>query len=123
MTRADLFDFTDVPSINTEAFVVRVPAGVTTLDALFESLYERAHLPVYFGFNWDAFSDCLRDLHWIDSHDIVLLHVDIPKLPQQELRTYVDVLAECAESWIASKEHSLKVVFPRAARLELTNHK
>jgi hypothetical protein len=41
------------------------------------------------------------------------------KLSRQDLRTYVDVLAECVASWAPGDEHSLKVVFPSAARLQV----
>jgi Barstar (barnase inhibitor) len=121
MNRADSFDFTDTPSLSAEAFVVLVPAGLTTSEALLQTLYEHARLPGYFGFNWDALSDCLRDLHWIECHAVVLLHADVPKLPLQDLRTYVDVLAECVASWVPGEEHSLKVVFPSAAWLQVAS--
>jgi RNAse (barnase) inhibitor barstar len=102
---------------------VRVPAGLTSAEALLQTLYEQARLPGYFGFNWDALSDCLRDLHCVACHEVVLLHADVPKLSRQDLRTYVDVLArvlaECVASWAPGDEHSLKVVFPSAARLQV----
>jgi len=119
MNRADSFDFTDTPSHDAEAFVVRVPAGLTSAEALLQTLYEQACLPGYFGFNWDALSDCLRDLHWVACHEVVLLHADVPKLLRQDLRTYFDVLAECVASWAPGDEHSLKVVFPSAARIQV----
>ncbi len=109
MNRADSFDFTDTPSHDAEAFVVRVPAGLTSVEVLLQTLYEQARLPGYFGVNWDALSDCLRDLHWVACHEVVLLHADLPKLSRQDLRTYLDVPAECAASWTPGDEHSLKV--------------
>lgn len=121
MHRPDSFDFTDTPSHDAEAFVVRVPAGLTSGEALLQTLYEQARLPGYFGFNWDALSDCLRDLHWVACHEVVLLHADVPKLSRQDLRTYFDVLAECVASWAPGDEHSLRVVFPSAVRLQVAS--
>ncbi|MFD9036316.1 barstar family protein [Streptomyces sp. NPDC059567] len=33
--------------------------------AVFQEFYEGLRLPDYFGWNWDALSDCLRDLTWL----------------------------------------------------------
>jgi len=119
MNPADSFDFTDTPSLSAEAFVARIPAGLTNAEALLQSVYEQARLPGYFGLNWDALSDCLRDLHWVEYQEVILLHSDLPGLPPHDLRTYLEVLAECVASWAPGEEHSLKVIFPSAARLQL----
>jgi hypothetical protein len=121
MSRADSFDFTDAPSFSTDCFVARIPAGLTSTEALLQAIYERAHLPGYFGFNWNALSDCLRDLHWVQCYEVVLLHSDLPTLPFHDLRAYLDVLAECVASWTPGEDHSLKVVFPIALRTEVAN--
>lgn len=121
MGRATTFDFSDMPSLSSEAFVVRIPAGLTTSQGLLQAFYKEARLPGYFGFNWDALSDCLRDLHWVDCHEVVLLHADLPKLPLHERRTYLDVLAECVASWSPSDDHLLTVVFPSAVRNQVMN--
>lgn len=113
--RADPFDFTDTPSHDAEAVVARVPAGLTSVEALLKTLHEETRLPEYFGFNWDALSDCLRDLHWVACREVVLLHADVPKLARQDLQTYLDVLAESVASWAPCDDHALKVVFPSAA--------
>jgi hypothetical protein len=121
MNRANFLDFTDIPSFDVDAFVVQIPPGVMSADALLQILYQRARLPGYFGFNWDAPSDCLRDLHWVACRQVVLLHADVPHLSREDLRTYFDVLAECVASWAPGDAHSLKVVFPSAARLEVAD--
>ncbi len=115
MSKVAFFDFSNSPSFGVNAFVVKIPVGLASSEALLHALYEKARLPNYFGFNWDALSDCLRDLHWIEKHDIVLLHADLPALPSADLRTYLDVLAECVASWRPGEEHSLRVVFPTNA--------
>ena len=119
MNRASSFHFTDTPRISAKAFVARIPAGLASVEALLHALYEQARLPGYFGFNWNALSDCLRDLHWIDCHEVVLVHSDVPKLAPEDLRNYIEVLAECVASWRPGEEHSLEVVFPSAARILL----
>ncbi|MBZ0119447.1 MAG: barstar family protein [Sandaracinaceae bacterium] len=119
MNRADSFDFTDTPSLGADAFIVRIPPGLSSAETLLQALYDQAGLPGYFGFNWQALSDCLRDLHWVDCRQVVLLHTDLPALPLQDLMSYLDVLAECVASWVPGEEHSLTVIFPSAARLQV----
>lgn len=111
--------FVDAYSPSQDARVVQVPPGISTPEALLECLRQRAGFPSYFGANWNALSDCLRDLHWVDSHELVLQHGDLPSLPSNDKRTYLEVLAECVESWQVGEEHKLTVVFPTAARDEI----
>ncbi len=119
MNRADKFIFTDAPRLAPGAFVVRIPGGLTSAAALLQAIYEAARLPGYFGFNWNALSDCLRDLNWVESHDVVVLHSDVPSLTIEDLRNYIEVLAECAESWQPDEQHSLSVIFPSRARTQV----
>ncbi|WP_229890739.1 barstar family protein [Streptomyces mashuensis] len=35
-----------------------------TSDGVFEEFWEGFRFPDYFGWNWNALLDCLRDLHW-----------------------------------------------------------
>jgi RNAse (barnase) inhibitor barstar len=98
------------------SFVAEVPTGISSVDALLTALYETLQFPGYFGFNWDALSDCLRDLHWIPAREVVMLHRDLPSISESDLRTYLEILAESVQSWRPDEEHSLRVVFPELAR-------
>ena len=106
------FDYTPAP----DDFVAQVPAGLADARALLAALSVALRLPGYFGFNWNALSDCLRDLSWIREQRVVLCHVDLPPLPEAELQLYLDVLAEAVRSWQPGEPHSLQVIFPGAAR-------
>jgi RNAse (barnase) inhibitor barstar len=37
---------------------------------------ERFKLPSYFGFNWDAFNDCITDLSWMNSNGTLIVFND-----------------------------------------------
>jgi Barstar (barnase inhibitor) len=113
------FLFSDTPSFPAGSFVVEVPAGVVSTDVLLDALYERARFPGYFGFNWNALSDCLRDLHWVESRELVLWHRDLPRLPRDDTRTYLDVLRECVQSWKPEEAHQLMVSFPPACKADV----
>ncbi|WP_037863666.1 barstar family protein [Streptomyces sp. NRRL S-237] len=42
-------------------------------DAVFMQFYDGLRLPDYFGWNWNALFDCLRDLHWLPAEHYVLI--------------------------------------------------
>ncbi|MFB7982793.1 barstar family protein [Streptomyces vinaceus] len=41
--------------------------------ATFQHFYEFLKFPEYFGWNWNAFYDCMRDLRWLSSDYHVLI--------------------------------------------------
>lgn len=105
--------FEKLPSFGDEQdFVAHIPASISGSKAIFDALYEQLRLPNYFGFNWNALSDCLRDLSWIDQHRVVLVHYDLPNLGRADTFTYLDVLRECINSWKPGESHQLIVLFP-----------
>jgi RNAse (barnase) inhibitor barstar len=69
--------------------------------------------PEYFGLNWDALYDCLRDFHWLSQHRIIIVHDDIPHLDDQALNIYISVLYDAINDWKEGEEHELDVVFPK----------
>ncbi|WP_416383711.1 barstar family protein [Pseudomonas guariconensis] len=68
------FKFVDIPPSYdaAEVFYVRIDPSIGVAEELIRALYYLLWLPGYFGFNWDALYDCLRDLSWIPCHKIVL---------------------------------------------------
>jgi hypothetical protein len=123
MKAFEYFVFSDAPVLDAEAFVVRIPEGVKSVDELFDVLYTEAQLPDYFGFNWNALSDCLRDLHWVKASKVIILHGDLMELPEMQLDIYVTLLSDCITSWAPNDEHSLTVIFPSAVRNEFAKMK
>ncbi|MEV4194479.1 barstar family protein [Streptomyces toxytricini] len=47
-------------------------------DAVFQQFYDALRLPDYFGWNWHALSDSLRDLTWLatDHHVLIIEAAD-----------------------------------------------
>ncbi|MEU1482820.1 barstar family protein [Streptomyces sp. NPDC005752] len=47
-------------------------------DAVFQQFYDGLRLPDYFGWNWNALSDCLGDLKWLsaDHHVLIIAAAD-----------------------------------------------
>jgi hypothetical protein len=81
---------------------------------LFQVLSKALRLPWYFGRNWDALEDLLRNLEWFPPGRVVLVHEALPELPPDQLEIYVDVLANCVDFWKAHEGHELVVVFSEA---------
>ncbi len=73
----------------------------------------------YFGFNWNVFWDCIRDLSWINEKQIIIIYDDIPKLEKEILKIYLQLLIEATFDLENSTEHSLQIVFPEKCREKL----
>jgi hypothetical protein len=107
------------PAPGDDDYVVEIPAGLSATAELLQALYERLKLPVYFGFNWNALLDCLRDFHWLKQSRSVIMHLDLPAIPRDDLRIYLEVLADAVASWRADEDHLLVVSFPASAQDEI----
>ena len=111
----------DMEVSGQDALVVRLDSDVSTREQLFDRFAADLKLPDYFGGNWDALDECLRDLHWVESKRVVILHVGVPRLPEDSLRTYLEILVRAVEDWKRDEEeqHEVVVVFPADAELRV----
>jgi hypothetical protein len=80
-------------ALSQETLVVRIGSNVGTREQLFDRFSTELGLPDYFGGNWDAFDECMQDLHWVETKRVVIVHDGIPPPPEDSLRTYLAVLA------------------------------
>ncbi|MGQ9862452.1 MAG: barstar family protein [Thiobacillaceae bacterium] len=107
MTR--LSDILDDPARNgvyrLDGPMPKLP-GVIYLDArrhptkedLLKALGKALHFPEYYGANWDAFEECLRDLSWWKSPIFVAIeHANA--LSPADLDTLIDIWSEAATVW------------------------
>lgn len=102
----------------SEKFVAIVPAGIRSREKLFSILSKALKFP-YFGRNWDALNDCLRDFSWTDIFQITVIHRDIPALGTDATRTYLDILACRVEDWKPDEDHQFRVVFPLSQKVAI----
>ncbi|WP_425221493.1 barstar family protein [Pseudomonas sp.] len=112
------FNFFDVmPSYDAaEVFYVRIDPEVSLSGELLKALYYLLWFPGYFGFNWNALYDCLRDLGWIPCRKVVLVHNALPNLPAEDLTVYLEVLRDAVLDWAGDEAHELEVFFRAADR-------
>ena len=77
--------------------IITVPAGVTEKNVLFSFYATAFSFPDYFGYNWDALEECLRDLgNWHpEGQTFSILHQDIPLLSSpHDAGVYLAILEE-----------------------------
>jgi len=106
--------FRDFPSYDiAKVFCVHIDPKITIPKELITSLYYSLWFPGYFGFNWDALHDCLRDLEWIPYQKIVLIHRVTPNIPEKDLKIYLSVLRDAVLDLRERKGHELEVFFKK----------
>lgn len=107
------FQFVDAaPSYCTsDDFYVRIDPKICQTDELIKSLYYLVWFPGYFGFNWNALYDFLRDLEWIPCRNIIFFHEVLPKIPEKDLKIYLEILHDSIIDWGDNGEHEIKVFF------------
>lgn len=79
--------------------LVRIPADIEDSQTLFRCYESPLHFPGYFGWNWDAFRNCLLDLSWLDPMPlrIFIVHEGLPfAADRQQRQIYLEVLSEVA---------------------------
>jgi hypothetical protein len=115
-----VFQFVDDPHAfrDPAALVVRVPAKARGKEKLLDVLSRGLRLPKYFGRNWDALDECLRDLAWLgDVERVVIVHEGLPfARGGDHLPIYLDLLRDVVNERKSGANPSLEVVFPSAIR-------
>jgi hypothetical protein len=85
---------------------------MATAARLFDEFAAALQFPYYFGENWDAFDECLRDLEWLeaDAYVIVITHAQqvLDCEPPEELQLFFKLLEATAREWGDPKEHDSK---------------
>jgi len=109
------FEFIDNPILHKapNAFIAHLSA-TSGKEALLLEHYKKLNLPDYFGGNWDALDECLKDFHWIEEQEIMIVHDDLPSLTDSDLKIYLEILNDAIKDWEQNKTHNLRVIFPTA---------
>ena len=118
------FIFVDEPGDYRDpaAIIVRIPVGVRSKRKLFAIFAATLHFPKYFGWNWDAFEECLRDLSWLPpSRPIAIVHEELPFGAGGDNRgVYLDVLRCMVNRRAEAADRALQVVMPTSLQAALS---
>ncbi len=82
---------------------------VRTKAALLDCIARVMDFPDYFGRNWDALSDCLRDLNWVSSEAYFVVIDGFDELNAhcaQDASILLDVLSHAVSYWRSYNWHS-----------------
>ncbi|MET8911666.1 MULTISPECIES: barstar family protein [Micromonospora] len=77
-------------------------AKMTDADHVFYEFSDALLFPGYFGWNWDALSDCLRDLNWLPADSYLIVVERAPLLMStspDERQTLFRVLSRAVRTW------------------------
>src|SRR5262249_1686721 len=114
------FEFVESPADfrDPAAIVVRIPRGVRSKQKLFSLYATTFRFRKYFGWNWDAFEECLRDLSCMPpDKPVVVVHEELPFGTGGENRgIYLNVLRDALEFHASGKRRTLKIIMPATAQ-------
>jgi hypothetical protein len=108
--------------VRPETRLFSVPSEIQTKQSLFDWYQREFAFPAYFGWNWDAFEECLLDLSWIEETRIVIYHRSLPLLPNSnDQKIYVSVLARLETERGNGEPPEVRVVFNESAKQAILN--
>ena len=91
-------------------FQVLIPT-VKSKQELISELADKLHFPDYFGYNWDALCEVLRDFYWVNEKIIMIEHHGISTIPVADLETYLEIISEVEKFWEEDKSHEVLFLF------------
>ena len=85
--------------------------GVHSKHTLLEVIARELRIPDYFGHNWDALEECLRDFDEGKGWLIIFESADsLLRLPVQDLVTFREILSSTMHFW-GSEGRTFKILF------------
>lgn len=113
------------PALEEEGLLIVKLDGnlLQSKNSLFSHFASALNFPEYFGYNWDAFDECINDLEWISEDVCLLLISNANKILSseniKELSTFYDILKESLNEW--NLKYTLKK--PQILRVVLSAEK
>ena len=90
-----------------ESLTIRIPAGLRSKEKLLGIFAKKLRFPSYFGWNWDAFEECLGDLSWLPAElPITVVHESLPFGDSENRRIYLEIL----QHWRSRAARPLRLV-------------
>lgn len=104
-----------ITEINIQNWLPVYVDNINSKTDIFNLYKHQLNFPEYFGFNWDAFNDCLSRIEeWIPSKNIAIINCDNIFLAEKEFSIYISVLYDVCELWEKYPDVlEIKVFFPQ----------
>jgi len=80
--------------------------GVATKTEFLQAAAASMNFPAYFSHNWDAFEECIQDLHWAPAPGYVLLYDRLARFAAHQpdqWRIAHAILADAIAAWAKTK--------------------
>lgn len=123
MKPASPFVYSKSHGVPPGARIAHIPVTVAGKTELLALLAKGLGFPDWFGHNWDALVDLLRDFSWSEENSsLAVVHDGLPaNLARSDLATYLEILSDAATAArvTAPARPRLLVSFPPAARAEV----
>lgn len=111
------FNFSD--KIDTNGIVVDIPSNIQAKKVLLEILGTGLQFPDYYGVNWDALEECIRDLSWLKEDNVIIRHTDLPLTNDDAHKIYLAILKDAVGKWKKEPLHNLIIVFPPELQMKI----
>ena len=76
-----------------------------------------------FGYNWDAFNDCVCSYDDFSQHNVRILHFDVPlQSSSRDQKIYLRILNRSVDFWRKpdlAEHHNVAIYFPESCRSEI----
>lgn len=69
--------------------------NLASADQLFDAFRKALQFPDYFGFNWNALVDMMRDLSWLKGKGVSILVTSLAGLNASDIKNLIEILAMC----------------------------
>jgi hypothetical protein len=106
--------------------------SITSHEAFLADVSRRLQFPAYFGQNWDAFEECIRDLDWLPARGYVLVLDGFDWFARSDPKNWkigLDVLEEAVNTWSRTRTpmyvllHGPRDGAPGVKELRCADHK
>jgi hypothetical protein len=118
LDKSDFFNLGWQIRLKNERHVTRIIRGShgQTLDDFYAESAAALQFPYYFGENWDAYNDCIRDLAWITADAYVIMFDDGDLLLDQEDLRMFEILirlhTRATTDWLTPNSYAGQVREP-----------
>ena len=97
-----------------------VGSALRTDEELLKAVAVALRFPDYFGMNWDALDECIRDLSWLPTGQVVLAHSDVPLAGDPTNQgVYLSIITSAIAYWMNVPDRDLLVTFPVECRTQV----